>query len=159
MIYGDLKHRENYKNQMPSFLYDCLEALDQAGLASKEDGSYEIMGCRVSLETNPSELPEQRKLEGHKKYIDIQYEVNGEEEWIGVETKFDAGREFEAHPDRDLYFYEDAWEKESKLRLTTGRFAIFFPEDLHRPLCQGKKGSLLLRKAVMKVPVSLISNK
>lgn len=49
-----------------------------------------------------------RKLEGHKKMIDIQYEVEGEEEWLGVETIFEAGECIESYSERDLYFYESS---------------------------------------------------
>ncbi len=97
-----------------------------------------------------------RKLEGHKKMIDIQYEVEGEVEWIGVETIFEAGECIESYPERDLYFYESSPKGESKVYFETGRFAVFFPEDLHRPLCQGESGSRP-RKAVVKVPVEWVS--
>ena len=40
--------------------------------------------------------------------IDIQYEVEGEEEWLGVETIFEAGECIESYPERDLYFYESS---------------------------------------------------
>lgn len=91
--------------------------------------------------------------------IDIQYEVEGEEEWLGVETIFEAGECIESYPERDLYFYESSPKGESKVYFETGRFAVFFPEDLHRPLCQGESGSRQLRKAVVKVPVEWVSVK
>lgn len=54
--------------------------------ASVPDGKYELLGCTMSVESPATEPEEDRKLEGHKKFIDIQYEIRGEEEWIGVET-------------------------------------------------------------------------
>lgn len=60
--------------------------------------------------------------------------------------------EKEAFPERDLYFFEGA-DEESRLHMLPGRFAVFFPEDLHRPLCAGSIGVRRIRKAVLKVPV------
>ena len=70
--------------------------------------------------------------------------------------RFDSPRVVESYEDRDLYFFASHKEKESKVYFTEGRFAVFFPEDLHRPLCQGKRGKEILRKAVMKVPVDKV---
>lgn len=156
MITGDIHHLEAYKRQLPAFIYQCLTAIRDFDFASSADGKYELSGCTMSVESPATEPEENRKLEGHKKFIDIQYEIKGEEEWIGVETVFDSPREVESYKDRDLYFFASHREKESKVYFTEGRFAIFFPEDLHRPLCQGKKGKEILRKAVMKVPVEKV---
>lgn len=83
------------------------------------------MGCTMSVESPATEPEEDRKLEGHKKFIDIQYEIRGEEEWIGVETIFDSPRVVESYEDRDLYFFASHKEKESKVYFTEGRFAVF----------------------------------
>lgn len=79
--------------------------------------------------------------------------MEGKEEWIGIETIFDAGKCIESHPDRDLYFYEAGKDPETKIHFKKGRFAVFFPEDLHRPLCEGSEKGSPVRKAVVKVPV------
>ena len=55
----------------------------------------------MSVESPATEPEEDRKLEGHKKFIDIQYEIRGEEERIGVETNFDSPRVVESHEHRD----------------------------------------------------------
>lgn len=156
MITGDIHHLEAYEKQLPPFISQCLKAVRDFNFASVPDGKYELLGCTMSVESPATEPEEDRKLEGHKKFIDIQYEIRGEEEWIGVETIFDSPRVVESYEDRDLYFFASHKEKESKVYFTEGRFAVFFPEDLHRPLCQGKRGKEILRKAVMKVPVDKV---
>lgn len=159
MIMGDMKHLDAYKAQMPDFIYEVLKEASQFDFAGVPDGKYKIRGCNMNVETSPTEPSAQRKLEGHKDFIDVQYEVEGKEEWIGIETIFDAGKCIESHPDRDLYFYEAGKDPETKIHFKKGRFAVFFPEDLHRPLCQGESGSRQLRKAVVKVPVEWVSVK
>ena len=156
MITGDIQYLEAYKRQLPSFIYECLKAVKAFPFSEKEDSKYDILGCAMSVESPMTEKVEDRKLEGHKKFIDIQFEIHGEEEWIGVETSFEAGPCIEAHEDRDLYFYKSGRNGESRVYFTTGRFAVFFPEDLHRPLCMGDTGACQLRKAVVKVPVERV---
>ena len=104
MIMGDMKHLDAYKAQMPDFIYEVLKEASQFDFAGVPDGKYKIKGCNMNVETSPTEPSAQRKLEGHKDFIDVQYEVEGKEEWIGIETIFDAGKCIESHPDRDLYF-------------------------------------------------------
>lgn len=156
MITGDIHHLEAYEKQLPPFIRQCLSAIRDFDFNSVLDGKYELCGCTMSVESPATEPEEERKLEGHKKFIDIQFEIKGSEEWIGVEPIFDSPRALESYEDRDLYFFESHREKESKVYFTEGRFAVFFPEDLHRPLCQGRKGKEILRKAVMKVPVEKV---
>ncbi|WP_296959885.1 YhcH/YjgK/YiaL family protein [uncultured Dialister sp.] len=156
MITGDIHHLEAYEKQLPPFIRQCLSAIRDFDFNSVLDGKYELCGCTMSVESPATEPEEERKLEGHKKFIDIQFEIKGSEEWIGVESIFDSPRALESYEDRDLYFFESHREKESKVYFTEGRFAVFFPEDLHRPLCQGRKGKEILRKAVMKVPVEKV---
>ena len=156
MITGDIHHLEAYEKQLPPFIRQCLLAIRDFDFNSVSDGKYELCGCTMSVESPATEPEEERKLEGHKKFIDIQFEIKGSEEWIGVESIFDSSRALESYEDRDLYFFESHREKESKVYFTEGRFAVFFPEDLHRPLCQGRKGKEILRKAVMKVPVEKV---
>lgn len=156
MITGDIHHLEAYEKQLPPFIRQCLSAIRDFDFNSVLDGKYELCGCTMSVESPATEPEEERKLEGHKKFIDIQFEIKGSEEWIGVESIFDSSRALESYEDRDLYFFESHREKESKVYFTEGRFAVFFPEDLHRPLCQGRKGKEILRKAVMKVPVEKV---
>ena len=156
MITGDIYHLEAYEKQLPLFIYKCLQEVKAFDFASHADGKYQICGCDMGVESPSTEPAKDRKLEGHKKMIDIQFEIQGEEEWLGVETIFEAGKCIESYPERDLYFYESGKQGESKVYFTTGRFAIFFPEDLHRPLCQGEGGRCKIRKAVVKVPVEKV---
>lgn len=152
MIAGDTACLENYRTQLPALIYECLEKVRAFDFAHAEDGAYTIEGCgRMSIESPETEPAVMRRVEGHKKYIDVVYLVEGEE-WIGYIPKNAARGEKEAAPDRDLYFFEGA-DDETHLYLRPGRFAVFFPEDLHRPLCAGPAGVRRIRKAVVKVPV------
>lgn len=85
------------------------------------------------------------KLESHKKYIDIQYVIRGEE-FMGVTTKNNQ-KILEVNEDKDYTFYEGTT---SLVRVSKGMFTIFFPDDLHQPCVQTELASEV-KKVVIKV--------
>lgn len=84
-------------------------------------------------------------LEVHRRFIDIQYTLSGEEE-IGWRDLGACRRWVEPFDEsRDIGFLSDkplAW-----FAVPPGYFAIFFPEDAHAPLA----GQGALRKVIMKI--------
>lgn len=88
------------------------------------------------------------KLEAHKKYIDIQFIVSGEEK-IGFTTLAGQTPSVPYNPEKDIVFY---CEEVSFLTLTSGTFAIFFPSDLHQP-CVAATSPSNVKKVVVKVAV------
>ena len=85
------------------------------------------------------------KLESHKKYIDIQYVIRGEE-FMGVTTKNNQ-KILEQDEDKDYTFYEGTT---SLVRVSKGMFTIFFPDDLHQP-CVQIESTAEVKKVVIKV--------
>lgn len=88
-------------------------------------------------------------FESHRKYIDVQLIVAGEET-MEVE---DIARLTVSMPyvaERDLIKYADA-AVASQLIMRAGDAAVFFPEDGHMPSLQWR-GPMLVRKSVVKVP-------
>lgn len=154
MISGEAAHLEKYAKQIPDILYQCLRKMVQMNLEDKADGIYEVNGCRLSLESPVTEPEAQRKLEGHRQFIDIAFLLRGEE-YMGIQPACYVGENIESHPDRDLYFFKGR-NRETRVHLTPGSFVICFPEDLHRPLCAGPEGPVQLKKAVVKVPVNAL---
>ncbi len=90
-------------------------------------------------------------FESHRKYIDVQVIVEGAER-MEVE---DIGRLTVSQPyleERDLIKYADTGAA-SLLTMPAGNVAIFFPVDGHMSTLQPAVGPVLVRKAVVKVPV------
>ena len=85
------------------------------------------------------------KLESHKKYIDIQYVIRGEE-FMGITTQNNQTI-LEQNEDKDYTFYEGTT---SLVRVSKGMFTIFFPDDLHQPCVQTESVSEV-KKVVIKV--------
>lgn len=95
---------------------------------------------------------DERRGEFHQEYLDIQLLLSGRE-WIGVGPQ-QYRLEGLSHPHPDLWFVEV--EQESWLAMRPGDFAIFYPGELHRPLCTlGLPAPV--RKLVVKVHKSLLA--
>ncbi len=90
-------------------------------------------------------------FESHQKYIDVQVVVEGEE----LMEVADVGRMTVLEPylsERDLIVYSDE-PRASILRVLAGEVAVFYPADVHMPSLQVASAPVLVRKAVVKVPV------
>ncbi|WP_421260522.1 YhcH/YjgK/YiaL family protein [Aeromonas sp. 600774] len=117
-------------------------------------GKSEIDGlklfCLVSEEM--TEPATDRRGEFHRDYLDIQLLLDGEE-WIGVgpHEYADEGADY-PHP--DLWFVDD--EQTTYLALQPGDFAIFWPGELHRPLCTFNQPTKV-KKLVVKVHRDLLA--
>ncbi|VGO20335.1 YhcH/YjgK/YiaL family protein [Pontiella sulfatireligans] len=122
--------------------------LDQPGLADLEDGKYEILGDRVFalVQRRSGRKIEGALLEGHRRYIDIQYVISGEES-MGWSPREGLASSVEYNQEKDLEFFEG--EPESIVRVPPTGFAVFLPSDAHLPLI----GSGPIHKVVVKVAV------
>jgi len=129
----------------------CSEAfgfLDQPGLESLPDGKYEISGDRVYaiVDRTQGRKVSDGQLEGHRKYLDIQYVISGEES-MGWRPAAGLPSAVAYDEKRDLEFFEG--EPESIVRVPAGCFAVFLPTDAHLPLI----GEGPIHKVVVKVAV------
>ena len=90
-------------------------------------------------------------FESHQKHIDVQVMVEGEEimELVDV-ARIKVRKPFD--PERDLVLYEDCADA-SELRARAGDTAIFYPADVHMPSLRQTAQPVVVRKAVVKVPV------
>lgn len=124
-----------------------FEFLHNTDLDAIPSGKHDIDGDTIfalvqEYQTKP--LAE-CKLESHKKYIDIQYVIRGEE-FMGITTKNNQ-KILEVNEDKDYTFYEGST---SLVRVSKGMFTIFFPDDLHQP-CVQKELASEVKKVVIKV--------
>ena len=89
-------------------------------------------------------------FESHKKYIDVQFILEGEE-IIEVADKNDLVVRMHYREEMDLIKY-DIPESTSLIRLKKGDVAIFYPEDAHMPCVKIHKPVKVI-KTVIKVAV------
>ena len=99
------------------------------------DGKIEIDGDDVFaiVATVKTGHPDKRFFEAHRDYIDVQYVIDGRQiiEWMPA-TAFEEARKYDG--ENDLYKYEQNYSG-SKIILGDNNYAVFLPEDAHKPLC------------------------
>ena len=148
MIYDTIEPARLYRG-ISQNLAKALDFLTSTDFKSMPDERVEIDGDRVfAFFQRYDTLPVNDRPEAHRKYIDIQYLIEGEER-IGIAPLSAMKREVEARPERDIYFYEG---ETVNISIGGGRLAIFFPQDAHAPsIAVGE--SRPVRKVVVKVAV------
>jgi YhcH/YjgK/YiaL family protein len=90
-------------------------------------------------------------FESHRKYIDVQILVSGEERMELVDISRIKARE-PYNAERDFAGYEDCQDA-SVLKVYAGQIAVFFPNDVHMPSLRLGGESVLVHKSVVKIPV------
>lgn len=156
MICGHINNLEQDKPTLAQSLVKGLEYLKNTDFSKLEPGKYEIEGSTIYalVQHNQTAPKLERKVEAHRKYIDIQYLSSGEE-IIGFALSNPANEVSEdLLEQKDAIFFKTA-KDETDLVLTKGMYAILFPTDLHRPGCT-YHNSLAVTKVVVKVAVSSI---
>ncbi len=148
MIFDTLEYSDRYTSLHP-FFRRAFDALATTNFEMLEPGRHAIDGDRIyiSLDHKNGRGREGARLEAHKRYIDIQLTIDGEEEigWRPISdchksiTKYDAAT--------DVQFFADP--PRTWVRVLPGYFAIFFPEDAHAPLA----GHGPLKKAIAKIAI------
>lgn len=152
MIIDHLNNNALYTSIHPNFKL----AFDFIKKAVDEDlpvGKYEVDGDAVYgiIQAYDSKAKEDCKLEGHKRYIDIQFMVSGHEAFeIADIAKVSAKTEY--NDVKDVVFYHDA-DMMNTVVLQDNEFGVFFPWDIHRPGIAANGKSVPVKKIVMKVKV------
>lgn len=130
MIIDTLAQAARYEPLHPDFkaAFDFLRNTDLQSLAlgrTEIDGDA-LFALTQSYETRPAQ---EGKLEAHRRYIDIQFVISGEEH-IGYAPLGDQPPVEPFGTAKDIGFYHgDA----SFTQLSAGMFAVFFPHDAHLP--------------------------
>ena len=149
MIFDTLENIKNYEGL--GRVYTALKFLAETDFTKMELGRYELQGDDIFYMVQRYETdPDKTIVEAHKKYIDIQFMVDGEE-IIGVAPICCEKTETEARPENDVWFYEC---KTEPLTLIKNSFMVLYPNDLH---CPGVAvdGARECHKVVVKVKVQL----
>ena len=148
MIFDTLKNVDNYKGL--GRVYDALKFLSETDFSKIELGRYELDGDNIFYMVQSYDTdPDKTISEAHKKYIDIQYMVEGEE-IIGVADISEDKELTEAKEENDVWFYNC---KTEPLTLLAGKYMVLYPNDLHCPGVATNGTALTCRKVVVKVKV------
>ncbi|RJX73660.1 DUF386 domain-containing protein [Vibrio sinensis] len=135
---------------LPSKLLKIIEQVKQHLSSSTENGRYPLVGDDVFffVVDDNTQLLNERKSEIHRKYIDVQILLSGEETFGYSEHPFQSIAE-DMLENRDLAFSEDIID-EQFVNLNVNDFVIFKVEQPHRPLVATNE-PMPVRKAIIKI--------
>lgn len=153
MIYAHINDAKNYSGLGEAMVW-ALNQLARAGLKDRPAGKTELIPGKAwysidEPETKPAaEVP----FEAHREFIDVQMTLKGDE-LIGYAPAARLAPVGEYSSRDDIrYFRGDGL----MLDCRGGMFAVFFPEDAHRPcVACGAPGKI--KKVVVKIHRTLIA--
>lgn len=149
MILAHLSQADRYAPLHPLFA-QAFAYIRNTDLNALPAGVHQIIDKQlfVIIEEAQGRTREAAKLECHRKYIDIQLVLQGNDE-MGWKPLADCHQPLdEYNADRDIRFFHDA--PAAWISTPAQHFCIFFPEDAHAPLVSEQP----IRKAIFKVAVA-----
>lgn len=148
MIMGTAADYRRYISLHPLFsqVFDCITSTDWE---SMKFGRYPVAGTDAYINfSRNDQLPDNNIFEAHRKYIDIQYIVSGDEEIKCCPLR--NGKIEEPYCENKDYCLLKGSDF-TTLVLRQNEWCIFFPEDAHAACKKHTTDSCL--KVVAKVPV------
>lgn len=150
MIVGNIHHLQSW---LPEELRQAIEYIKANVTEATEKGKHEIDGSRLFylISEDMTEPFEKRRAEYHARYLDIQIVLKGQEGMTF--SVLPAGKpDTDWLADKDIAFLAEG-EQEKTLILNEGDFVVFYPQEVHKPLCAGGTPAPV-RKAVIKLLVA-----
>lgn len=154
MITGNIHHLDLVP-YLPAALRDAIEHVKQHITADSPLGKHDIDGNRafVLVSNDSTDVLEKRRAEFHAKYLDIQIVLNGVEGMTF--SNLPAGKtDIDNLADKDIAFLPSG-EQEKTFVMQAGDFVVFFPGEVHKPLC-AVGAPAHVRKAVVKIDAALL---
>ena len=146
MVVDSFDYIMKYKGLHPN-LDTAIDWLNSHTLDALENGKTIIDGENIFVNVMDADLREAEgaTFEYHLRYADLQIDLTGREHWGWASAGKDAGAFDEA---ADCGF--KSGPEHTGGTLGEGRFAIFFPGELHKPSCKTPDCEHV-RKAVVKI--------
>ena len=157
MIYGPILARETeqaYAEPVREAICYCRET----DFSDMKEGRIQLRGesMIVQICDRVTGAREEKLPEVHRHYAELHFMAEGSE-YVGVYPDKGDNRILEdclAEKDT-LYYQENPQSGEAMLLMIPGSYAIFFPEDVHRPFCQVKEPGRV-KKVVVKIAVDIL---
>lgn len=151
MIKDNLQHIDYYNYLSPG-IYLGLKYLKSTDFSAMENGKYEVKEGKIyAIVQDYNSKPESEgKFEAHKKYIDIQFIVKGEEK-IGVGKIEDFQETTQYNEEKDIVFLTPKdGVKTDFVKLQPEEYVILTQKDAHMPSI-ATDSSVHVKKVVVKV--------
>lgn len=155
MFIGDLT-RDDFRLGLPKVIINVCEHLKTLDLLSLETGRHDITDqIYMNVMAFDTAAPETKQAELHRKYIDVQVLISGQEN-IEYSVVYPILTNYTEYDEKDDYQLTPEIEHKSALTLKPNMFAVFLPYEPHKPGCNVNHQVVSLKKLVVKVPVELL---
>jgi len=150
MIVGNIHHLESW---LPEELRQAIEHVKAHVTADTAKGKYDIDGSRLfyMVSEDMTEPFAERRAEYHARYLDIQIILQGQE-GMTFSTQPAGAPETDWLADKDIAFLPEGIAEKTVV-LSEGDFVVFYPGEVHKPLCAVGKPAQV-RKVVVKLQMA-----
>ncbi|MBO5925274.1 MAG: YhcH/YjgK/YiaL family protein [Clostridia bacterium] len=150
MIFDKIDNLSTYRG-ISKNLDTAIEYLLNTNFEKVADGKYEVDGreVHVTISTYETKVEADAKTETHDNYIDIQYIIEGEE-CMKYAPKSECLPLVPYNSDKDVEFF--TCEEMLELKVSAGKYAIFFPQDAHKPAYNHE--TTKVRKVLVKIKIN-----
>jgi len=151
MISDSLEHHDRYPHPFGQIWNEAFKFLKTV-TPETACGRYELDGDDLfviidSYETKPRNAA---KLETHRKYMDVQYMISGEETHeVFPKNGLTVSEPY--NPEKDAEFYQIPKYQRTVINLHPGDFVVYLPEDAHMPCLITGSVPQTVKKAVAKI--------
>ncbi len=147
MIIGNIHHLQSW---LPDALRQAIEHVKAHVSASTPLGKHDIDGNNLFylISEDSTEPQAERRAEYHARYLDIQIVLRGQE-GMTFSTLPAGEPQTDWLADKDIAFLAEGAQEKTVI-LNEGDFVVFYPGEVHKPLC-AVGATAKVRKAVVKV--------
>jgi biofilm protein TabA len=146
-----LSHIQHRIDHLPALVQLAIQHLREHDYSQEEAGKYPIDGDNMfALVQDPmTQSWETGSPEFHQRHIDVQFLLEGEEAMGYLPADPDLELITDKLLEKDIAFVAPQ-ERETRIVLSPGMYAVFYPGELHRP-CRAVKESMQIKKVVIKI--------
>ncbi len=149
MIVGNIHHLQSW---LPQELHQAIEHIKAHVTDATPIGKHDIDGSRLFflVSEDMTQPFAERRAEYHARYLDIQIVLKGQE-GMTFSTLPAGAPDTDWLADKDIAFLPEGGE-EKTFTLSEGDFVVFYPGEVHKPLC-AVGAPAQVRKVVVKLLV------
>jgi len=150
MIVGNIHHLQSW---LPQELAQAIEHIKAQVTDATPTGKHDIDGSRLFylVSEDMTQPFSERRAEYHARYLDIQIVLKGQE-GMTFSTLPAGAPDTDWLADKDIAFLPEGGE-EKTFTLSEGDFVVFYPGEVHKPLC-AVGAPAQVRKVVVKLLVA-----
>jgi len=150
MIVGNIHHLQSW---LPQERAQAIEHIKAQVTDATPTGKHDIDGSRLFylVSEDMTQPFAERRAEYHARYLDIQIVLKGQE-GMTFSTLPAGAPDTDWLADKDIAFLPEGGE-EKTFTLSEGDFVVFYPGEVHKPLC-AVGAPAQVRKVVVKLLVA-----